>query len=295
MAVKNAPAPQRQRVSMKLENFSAGGVLPEGDYLVAESSFVLFTYESKDGNKGATTTAHKMILQPVVGGKPDANQSHDQIWSVGSPENFVPSEDGNFLECSGTATSLSKQSNFFLSYEALVNAGLPEDKWDDEGAGLLVGMIGHIAHIPAPERNIQRSAVGSGVTASQPQQQRNFPKTVPIFKTIISSPWDKGKAKSAVKSSPKATAKQPEPEPEAQDVGSNERLAGFLKDAIASAGGKVSKTKARLECHRAYNKSKVDVSERDAELAVFNDDVEFESLLDSINCLLNGSDIESAS
>lgn len=305
MASATNSAPTRQRVSLKKENFSAGGLLPEGDYLITEAGYVLFQYTSKEGVGGALTTALRLMLQPVTKTgntfTPAADaEAKDQHYSVGDPQAIVPSEDGNFLEAVGSRTTLGSGSNYFMAYDALLNAGLPEDKFDEAGAGMLVGMIGHLVHIPAPDRSNMRakSAVGTGAVATEPKKS-DFPKTVPVFKTILVAPWDKGKkvtpiaaVKAPVKTVAPAAAPVQATLPLAAEAGPENRCAEFIKEAVGGNGGKMQRTRARLEVHRRYNSLKIPAEQRDAELAIFSDDAVLADALASVNCLIDGGDIE---
>jgi hypothetical protein len=277
------------RVSFKLDNFAAGGVLPEGDYEVKEAAFVLFTYTSKDGVAGATTTALKLVLNPIVNGEPK-DEDVEQHYSVGSPDNFVPSEDGQSLVASGSRTTLAKGSNFFIFMENLVNAGFPEDKFEND-ASVFVGTRGHIVHIPAPERaNLRQSSVMSGQVA---ENKKKFDPTIPVFKTIIKLPWEtakKGAAKPPA-GAPKTTSKPaaaPAKTESAEDSGDNTQLASFIHEVVTEKGGKIDRTQCRLQVHRKFNLAKIDAAERDAAISNFSDDAKLEEILATINCVLDG-------
>ncbi len=305
MAVNQQPAePTRTRVSLKLENFSAGGVLPEGDYLVKESLFTLFTYTYNSGATGVTTTAHRVVYCPVAKKgtswvAADGATDSDQHYSVGDMTAVVPSEDGNFIDAISTRTTLGKGSNYFLEYEALVNAGLPEDLWESEGAKILNGAVVHITHIPEPDRSAmrQRSAVGTGVApvANQPAK-KDFPKTIPVVKVIHFAPWDKkGAVKGAAAAKPvvngvaKPATVVTAPATATNGQAADNRAAQFIKDIVAGNGGTYSRTQTRLQAHRQYSKAGIPAAERDAELnAAFGDDVMLGNVLSSINCVLEG-------
>jgi hypothetical protein len=288
-----APAPAQQRVSFRLDNFSQGGVLPEGDYLIKDASFVLFTYTSKDGVAGATTTALRLLLQELQNGEPVGDEI-EQHYSVGSPEFFVPSEDGLGLVAAGSKTTLAKGSNFFIFMENVINAGFPEDKFDND-ASIFNGTKGHIVHIPAPERkNLKQSSVLSGQVQDN---KRKFDPTIPVFKTIIQLPWETSKkapAKpAATKTTPKpAAAATKAPEPEASETDYTQ-LAGFILDVVTGNGGTFDRTQCRLQVHRKYNAAKIEAATRDAELSVFSDDAKLKEVLAMINCVVEGRNIVS--
>jgi hypothetical protein len=295
MAVKQAvtAAPvARQRVSMKSDNFVAGGILPEGDYQITKSEFSLFQYQNKVGQLGATTTAFHCTFKEVVRNGNTWTQGeneHEQYYSVGDPSKVVPSEDGNFIDSVTSSTTLSNQSNYYIAYNAMVNAGLNEDLYDDQGAAMLVGAIVHIHHIPAPDRSALR-ARNSAVGHQQAPVREN--PTIPVVKTFHVAPWEKKGATVAAKvAAPANPAASKEPAAvAAESNGADNRLAKFILGVINEAGGTLSQTQTRLKTHRAYNLAKIEASERDAELAAFNDENILNDVLASVNCTIeNGS------
>lgn len=293
-----APVASFARVSMKRDNFAAGGVLPEGDYLVKESNFRNFTYVNKSGATGATTTAYGLGLQSVTkqgNSWVPSGDDQNQNWSIGDPGKYMPSEDGNFCLVAGGG-SLPLGSNFFQLYDSMVNAGLPEDQWDKIGAALLVGCVVHITHIKAPDRSAlkARSAVGTGVAA--PPEDRKFPDTIPVIKNFAYSTWD-AKGGAPVVAAPVAAVARPavavaQPAAVAEPVmGGASRLAGFIKDVVASNGGTFDITQCRLYVHRKYTTSKIDADTRNGEMAAFDDVKTLASVIASVQLLIEGTNI----
>ena len=285
------PVAQPQRVSIKRETFVEGGFLPEGDYLIKKSEFAFFQYP----NSNITTTSHHLLFAAAeIQGKnwvEKPNSESPQDYSVGDIASWVPSEDGNFLCNKAGNTTLSRSSNFYVEWDALVNAGMPEDLFDESGASGLEGAIVHLIHIPAPDRsNMKQSAVGTGAVGA-PKSDR--PKTIPVVKSFHSAPWDGNKAKVApVATKAKAAAPaQKQTEPESNGNGNNSRLVGFITDVVKSEGGTITRTSCRLKCFRMYAQNKIDAATRDAEQAVWSDDSALTEVLAEAGCVLEGGNI----
>lgn len=275
-------APAIERVSFKLEDFTAGGVVPEGDYLLKSHEVVFWDY---DGKLPTGTLALRVTMQSLVGGKPEGDDVI-QHYSIGNPEHFSPSEDGNSIVAISDRTTLGKGSNFFIWLENLTNAGFPEDKFDNEFQ-IFNGLAAHIVHIPEPKRSLPKGGVtGAGETTRE--------RTIPVVSKILKYPWDaatkkKGGAKAAKPAAATATAATEEDATEEEGAPAEagdlllEHLAPILED-----GKPVAKTRARVQVFKRMNDAKVDVGARDEALKIFNSDDALGVVLESFGYTVEG-------
>ena len=175
-------------VSIRPSDFVEGGAVPVDRNLVWEKCrFALFDYTKKDGTVVATTTSIELHL------KDDDGQEFVQNYSVGDPERFLPSTDGKTLVAVGAAQALSKSSNAYLLLNALINAGVPENKLSED-ISVLDGLYAHHIGLPEPKRAGLARVVAEGAVARE--------RVISVPDRILSAPWDKGgkgKSKATVK------------------------------------------------------------------------------------------------
>ena len=171
-------------VSLRPSNFVEGGAVPVDRNLTwKECRFNLFDYTRKTGEVVATTVAARITYVD------DDGAEFVQQYSAGDPERFTPSPDGKKLVAVGTALSLSKSSNFYLLLNALINAGFPENRLDEDISSL-DGLYTHNVGMPEPTRvGLVRPAV-AGEAAR--------PRVISIPDQILRLPWEKKAGKSGV-------------------------------------------------------------------------------------------------
>ena len=163
-------------ISLRPSEFVEGGAVPVDKNLTwEECRFVLFNYTKKDGTVVATTTAAQIKY------KDDDGLEMEQQYSVSSPERFIPSQDGKTLVAVGSSQSLSKSSNFYLLLNALINAGFPESKLEED-ISTLDGMYTYNIGLPEPKR--------TGLVRGTEEGTRERVLSVPS--QILRLPWEKG-------------------------------------------------------------------------------------------------------
>jgi len=163
-------------ISLRPSEFVEGGAVPVDKNLTwEECRFVLFNYTKKDGTVVATTTAAQIKY------KDDDGLEMEQQYSVSSPERFIPSQDGKTLVAVGSSQSLSKSSNFYLLLNALINAGFPESKLEED-ISTLDGMYTYNIGLPEPKR--------TGLVRATEEGTRERVLSVPS--QILRLPWEKG-------------------------------------------------------------------------------------------------------
>lgn len=310
-AAAPAQAAQPGKVSFKLNQFVQGGGVPDGLYLISDHDVVAWDYDHKIAKN---VTAVRVQLQPVkIEGKQVVADGDMMIqhYSVGDIDKFVADETGKGFRPVGTGTQLSKSSNFYMYIENMVNAGFPEDQFDND-LSVFNGTIAQLTNIPQPERNLPQSNLVAG--ASQPNRG---PRTIPVPKVILKLPWEtavRNVAAAAPAARPAATVPAAAPAPRvngpvtlptapapaaapAAESPSDEHMA-LLTDhltPILAGAPKTQRTAARVAVFKSLNAAKVPVADRDAAIRIFNSDEALANVLAMIGggYALNGLEIES--
>jgi hypothetical protein len=192
-----------------------GGAVPVDRNLTwKECRFNLFDYKTKAGDVVATTCALRINYVD------DDGQEFEQQYSVSDPERFIPSQDGKTLVAVGSAEVLSKSSNFYVLMNALVNAGFPENRLEDD-VSTLDGLITYNIGMPMPKR--------AGLASSEPAEGGRE-RILSVPDRVIKLPWEKGKGKAAP-----AKAKAPATD-EGDDEEVTEAALAFVADAVEEIG-----------------------------------------------------------
>lgn len=269
-------------ISFKLGSFTGGAGLAEGDYQLVDHTITLWDYEGKMANQ---VLALRVTAQPGrVQGKnftPEGDQSI-QHYTIGDATAFGPDETGKGIVATGTRTSLGKGSNFFIFLENLINAGFPEDRFDND-VSAFDGMVVHITPIPAPKRNLPQSNL---VVGDPNQQQRD--RTIPVVSLIHRYPWETGAAAPTKappvkgKAAPTKAAAAPTPAAEAEASVETGDLAEDLAarlGTILNGKAAMQRTLLRVNLFKGLNTDKVDAGMRDAMMKVFNSDDDLGAVL----------------
>lgn len=279
MAVKTN-APESERVSFKLTNFSAGGILPDGIYLAKRHQFVLWDY---DGKMQGNTLALEITFQ-TYDPKTNKESGEEQLqrYSVGNPEYFVPTPDGSGIARVGTRTQPANNSNFHVYVENLINAGYPEDKYDND-CTVFDGMVVQITHIPAPKRS---NMPKSNLVARDPEQPERE-RTIPVVSSIVRYPWDAAKKGAAAAKPPAgktSVAPKAAPKAEANGAGDDDDQALLVEhlSTVLENETSIPRTKARLAVFKSMQAAKVEAAARDAAIKIFNDEAQLASVLEVI-------------
>ncbi len=181
-------------VSIRPSEFVEGGAVPVDRNLTwKEVRFNLFDYTKKDGTVVATTTAARVNYVD------DDGAEFEQQYSVSDPGRFIPSVDGKTLVAIGTATALSKSSNFSILMNALVNAGFPENKLVGD-VSVLDGLQTYNIGFAEPKRT------GLARVAAEGEAVRERVLSIPS--QILKLPWEKGKGKATASTKKVAEAEE---------------------------------------------------------------------------------------
>lgn len=140
--------------SFRPSTFVESSGLWTGRGKIGSARFVLFDY---NGKRAVAVPALKAVIKPA-----DENDTIDQYWTAGRPEDWQPSSDGKFLNPVGKATALNTGSNLAQFLAELVNAGFPEDLLDAGDASVLDGLDADFDRVQGPERTFKED--GKDVT-----------------------------------------------------------------------------------------------------------------------------------
>lgn len=211
-----------EAVSLNPEDFTeGGGLIDDIDVILKENVFDMFDYNG--------------TVQPGV---PSLKITMDhegdnviQYYSMGSANDWLPSEDGKQLIAVGKAQNIRLSSNGGIFLKSLIDAGFPADKLSDD-ISILDGLQAHVIRVPAPKR------------PGLEKKEKKYEDTILIVSEIKALPWEKKTPKGApAKAASKAAAgkKAPAKKEEATegDDASDEATNVIL--AILADAGSVSK------------------------------------------------------
>ena len=216
-------------VSLNPENFTeGGGLIDDVDVVFEECRFEIFDYQGKSTPVPALKVA--MTSEDIEG-------VMEQYYSMGSANDWIPSDDGTQLVAVGKASNIRMTSNGGIFLKALIDAGFPvEDLGDDISA--LDGLQAHVIQVPAPKRSMKK-------TKDQEEREAKFgPPTLLVVSEIVALPGEKKvpagapKKTSAKKAAPKKAAAKKEKAAPDGDVEAS-AVAGIL--AILAEVGTIAK------------------------------------------------------
>ncbi len=190
-----------------------GGLIDDVDVTFKECVFDMFDYNGKVV-PGVPSLKIDMVMED--------DEEATQYYSMGSGNDWIPSEDGSQLMAVGKASSIRMTTNGGIFLKSLIDAGFPVDKLGDD-ITVLDGLQAHVIRVPAPKR--------PGLKKQDRDDGKKFEETILIVGEIITLPWEKSKPKGAPtkkaapkgKAVPKGSAKskgkaKPEPEGDVNDA-----------------------------------------------------------------------------
>ncbi len=172
------------KISIRPSDMVEGGAPVDRNMMVKSASFVVFAYTKKDGSPALKPdgTPAKTVAAALALVEDDGNENL-QHYSVGDPERYAPSPDGKTLVSpTGNDININKSCNFHILMNALVNAGFPENKLDDD-LSALNGLYAYWIGIPEPKR--------AGLARTAEQEART--RVIPVPSKIEKLPWEKAK------------------------------------------------------------------------------------------------------
>lgn len=230
---------QKKGASFNTKDFAAGGLLDDVDVLWENVQCEMYDYGGK--SDAAPCVGADLIAE-------DADPVR-QYWSVGSADNWEPSEGGSYMVPVGKDSAFRKGSNIFLMLKSLEEAGFPMERLNDGDITILNGLRAHMVRKPAPKRE------GFGQSMRRGEDGKEREAKVLLVERIISLPWDeeapaetkkpKGKAapKASGKAAPKASTKPDTDSTTSDDAGGSveQEAKDLLTQLVIDGGGNVAK------------------------------------------------------
>lgn len=150
-------------VSFKVADQTQGGLLDDRNVGITEIGFVMYDYEGKIANE---IPALRVAFQPYTDDwSAEDGDVHVEHFSAGDPAKIKPSDDGTTLVAvkKGDEIKVSKSSNFGLFVRSMVEAGLDDNKIDDD-VTVFQPLKMHVARRAQPKR-------GSGIKNAKEDAQ----------------------------------------------------------------------------------------------------------------------------
>ena len=166
-----------QAASLSPETFVDGGLF-EGNDVLREPRFVRWDYGGRTNPQGQAimTLAVRGVLVD------DEGTGHEQFWSSGSMQDFVPSPDGKMAIPQSGKQGLNRNTNAATMLSELVNAGFPANRLGSDLSSL-DGLYATWNRRPAPERPGLSQPASTGGRAPQ----------ILVTTRIINMPWEPSK------------------------------------------------------------------------------------------------------
>jgi len=172
----------KQAASLDPNDFvEGGGLIDDVDVTFKECVFDMFDYNGKVV-PGVPSLKIDMVMED--------DEEATQYYSMGSANDWIPSEDGSQLMAVGKASSIRMTTNGGIFLKSLIDAGFPVDKLGDD-ITVLDGMQAHVIRVPAPKR--------PGLKKQERSDGKKFEETILIVGEILTLPWEKSKPKGAPK------------------------------------------------------------------------------------------------
>jgi len=184
---------KNEGVSLNPESFTeGGGLIDDVDAIFKSCSFEMFDYNGK-------------VIPPVPSLRADLEVDGEEVtqyWSMGSAQDWMPSDDGMQLIAVGKVTGIRASSNGGIFLKSLIDAGFPVDKIGSD-ISAINGMQAHLIRVPAPKR--------AGLKKTPRADGREYDDTILTVSEILALPGEKknpaGKPKATPKGKPAAAAK----------------------------------------------------------------------------------------
>ena len=218
-------------VSFKVEDFvEGGGLIGDVDATITSAKFEMFDY---GGTVPGGSPSLTLVCTSEVG-------DFTERYSVGSKDDWLPSDNGKQLLAIGSKRGINASSKFALFIKHLVDAGFPGDKLGSD-ISVLDGLQVHFVRIPEPERP------GVKKSAKQVEREAKYgPPTMIVVSAILTMPGEKKKPAGAPKPAGKTKdAKKtdaPKPVTPAQGVESEDlytKVVDTILGIIAGEGGSI--------------------------------------------------------
>ena len=162
-------------MSLKPSEASEGGEFPRGYLTVAAARYSEYHYMTKDpqGNPTPALDANQkpiVSMAAIITLEKDNGRQFEQIYSVGRPDRYTVSADGQVLE----GAPLNTQCNFYRLIVECINQGYPEERMGVNLSEVFVGLRAYWDEVPQGQRTLilpQGELGPPGVNGTAPAAQ----------------------------------------------------------------------------------------------------------------------------
>jgi hypothetical protein len=172
-------------------NYTGGGALPEGDYLIRSADCVMHA-----GFTANTQAAQRLGLMIVFSPMDNINEEKKVFYSFGgsAAKSFAPSASGKGIIPipNAAGSTLNDQTNFAMFRKSLIDSTMPPEIWQND-CSVIEGAWVHTQNVDEPEE--RKGFVNANATSeAAPQQQERKPNKVTIITEILDggAPWEGG-------------------------------------------------------------------------------------------------------
>lgn len=218
---------QAQALSFNPNDAVQGGLLDAADVIVRAARICMWDYNGK----AKATTAIRVQFEDGDG------KLHEQYYSIGDPERYVPSEDGTQVLPTNGATGLNTSSNGYQFMKSLVDSGVPAD-FVTTDISKIDGIKLHVQQVAQPKR--------AGLS-----DQKD--RTILLATKLIALP-----GQSPVKGGSKGSANATAPAAAAASVSGDvaDKAIIYISQVLAANGGTVPRAKVSQLVFQAANTAK---------------------------------------
>lgn len=176
---------------LRLEDYSQGGGLPDGDYLWSNLQFVMFQPTKKDGTVvGPSRLSVEITMEPPAGAT-TLEEKRIQNYSMGTNAHLTyqpdPASGGKSLALvpGGPSAPLYENTNWHYLLKSIHDTTtLPEDM-NGNDLSIFEGVVAHMVSIPEPE---ERKQFRSNISEVDPNVGKRANK-IAVVAEIKSAPW----------------------------------------------------------------------------------------------------------
>lgn len=174
---------------LRLETYSTGGGIPDGDYLWVDLSVLMHTPTKKDGTVvGAPRLAVRVTMDPPNGAQ-TVEERREQTYSMGTKAHLTyqpdPETAKRIIPIPGApAASIYEGSNFNLLLKSLYDSGMPQDYAMDD----LRSLEGILVHITSIDEPVERAGFRTQ-NQTEVQDAPKKPSKIPVVSQVIKAPW----------------------------------------------------------------------------------------------------------
>ena len=142
-------------MSLKPSEASEGGAFPRGYLSVTTAKFGEYHYMTKDGEGNPTPALDEnkkpiITMAAIITLENDTGDQFEQVYSIGRPDRYTVSADGQVLE----GSALSNKCHFYRLMTEVVNQGYPEGNIKENLSETFVGMSAYWDEVENGQRTL---------------------------------------------------------------------------------------------------------------------------------------------